>query len=199
MQNSINPLASLTDEEVMLRFQEDDPAAFDELVRRYKDRLFTFIQQMVRNTPLAQDILQESFIRLWRHKMKYRNIARFSTWFFTIAANLVRSEMRRLAREPRVDLEPRDPGDRAIELPHPGPAVDDQVHRNMTVETVRAAIEQLPDEFREVILLREIEELSYEEIVEMLRVPLGTVKSRINRARARLQILLSQQIKDERP
>ena len=199
MQKSLNPWSGMTDEEVMLRFQEDDPQAFDELVRRYKDRLYTFIQQMVRNPPLAQDILQESFIRLWRHKMKYRNIARFSTWFFTIAANLVRSEMRRQAREPRVDLEPRDPSERAIELPHPGPSVDAQVHRNMTVEKVRAAIDQLPDEFREVILLREIEELSYEEIVEMLRVPLGTVKSRINRARGRLQILLSQQIKDERP
>jgi RNA polymerase sigma-70 factor, ECF subfamily len=193
------PLSQLSDEEVMLRFQEDDAEAFDELVRRYKDRLFTFIDQMVRNRPLAQDLLQETFIRLWRHKLKYRNIARFSTWLYTIAANLVRSEMRRLAREPRVDLEPRDPSDRAIELPHPGPSVDSQVHRNMTIERVRAAIDRLPEEFREVIILRELEELSYEEIVEVLRVPLGTVKSRINRARGRLQALLSKSIKDESP
>jgi RNA polymerase sigma-70 factor (ECF subfamily) len=193
------PMTHLTDEEVMERFQQDEQEAFDELVRRYRDRLFTFIDQMVRNRPLAQDLLQETFIRLWRHKLKYRNIARFSTWIYTIAGNLVRSEMRRQAREPRVDLEPREPGDRPIELPHPGPAVDSQVHRNMTIELVRAAIDQLPDEFREVIILRELEELSYDEIVEMLGVPLGTVKSRINRARGRLMTLLAKNIKDESP
>ncbi|MDP2360199.1 MAG: sigma-70 family RNA polymerase sigma factor [bacterium] len=192
-------MTHLTDEEVMERFQQDEQEAFDELVRRYRDRLFTFIDQMVRNRPLAQDLLQETFIRLWRHKLKYRNIARFSTWIYTIAGNLVRSEMRRQAREPRVDLEPREPGDRPIELPHPGPAVDSQVHRNMTIELVRAAIDQLPDEFREVIILRELEELSYDEIVEMLGVPLGTVKSRINRARGRLMTLLAKNIKDESP
>jgi len=194
-----NDLSRLTDEEVMERFQQEEAEAFDELVRRYQDRLFTFIDQMVRNRALAQDMLQETFIRLWRHKMKYRNIARLSTWIYTIAGNLVRSEMRRQAREPRVDLEPRDPGDRPVELPHPGPPVDQLVHQNMTMERVRAAIDQLPEEFREVIILRELEELSYEEIVEMLRVPLGTVKSRINRARGRLQVLLGQHIKDERP
>jgi RNA polymerase sigma-70 factor (ECF subfamily) len=199
MQNPLSPWAGISDEEVMARFQADDEAAFGELVNRYQDRLYSFIQQMVRNPPLAQDILQETFIRLWRHKLKYKAIARFSTWLFTIAGNLVRSEMRRQAREPRVDLEPRDKDDRPLELPHPGPTVDALVHQNMTVEAVRAAIEQLPDEFREVILLREIEELSYDEIVEMLHVPLGTVKSRINRARARLQVLLAQQIQDERP
>lgn len=192
-------LSPLSDEEVMARFQADDAAAFDELVRRYRDRLFFFIVQMVKDRALAQDMLQETFIRLWRHKLKYRNVARFSTWIFTIAGNLVRSEMRRQAREQRVDLSPRDPDDRPIELPDPGPAVDALVHRNMQVEEVRAAIERLPEEFREVIVLREIEELSYEEIVEMLRVPLGTVKSRINRARARLALLLQKQIKDERP
>lgn len=199
MQDPVNPWAGMSDEEVMARFQADDESAFPELVSRYQDRLYSFVQQMVRNPPLAQDILQETFIRLWRHKLKYKAIARFSTWLFTIAGNLVRSEMRRQAREPRVDLEPRDKDDRPLELPHPGPAVDALVHQNMTVEAVRAAIDQLPDEFREVILLREIEELSYEEIVEMVHVPLGTVKSRINRARARLQVLLAQQIQDERP
>jgi len=192
-------LSRLTDEEVMARFQAEEQAAFDELVRRYKDRLFLFILQMVKDRALAQDMLQETFIRLWRHKQKYRNIARFSTWVFTIAGNLVRSEMRRQSREQRVDLEPRTPDDRPMELADQGPAVDSLVHRNMQVEQVRAAIDRLPDEFREVILLREIEELSYEEIVEMLHVPLGTVKSRINRARARLALLLQKQIKDHRP
>jgi RNA polymerase sigma-70 factor (ECF subfamily) len=192
-------LSRLSDEEVMALFQAEEQAAFDELVRRYKDRLFLFIVQMVKDRALAQDMLQETFIRLWRHKLKYRQIARFSTWIFTIAGNLVRSEMRRQAREMRVDLTPRDSDDRPMELPDPGPAVDALVHRNMRVEEVHAAIARLPEEFREALVLREIEELSYEEIVEITGVPLGTVKSRINRARARLVQMLQKQIKDERP
>jgi RNA polymerase sigma-70 factor, ECF subfamily len=188
----------LSDEEVILRLQQDDFAAYDELVRRYRDRLYGFIQQMVRNPPLAEDILQDTFIRLWQHRMSYRTIARFSTWLYTIAANLVRSQMRKQSRVQTVDLEPRESGDRAIELPDGGRGVDEIVESRITVEKVRRAMEQLPDEFREVIILREIEELSYEEIVELLNLPLGTVKSRINRARGRLRELLTNEFRELR-
>jgi len=188
----------LSDEDVILRLQRDDFDAYDELVRRYRDRLYTFVQQMVRNPPLAEDILQETFIRLWQHRMSYRTIARFSTWIYTIAANLVRSQMRKQSKMPTVDLEPREEGDRAIELPDPGRRVDEIVDGRMTVEKVRAAMAQLPPEFREVIILREIEELSYDEIVELLDRPLGTVKSRINRARDRLRELLAKDRQEER-
>lgn len=188
----------LSDEDVILRLQADDFPAYDELVRRYKDRLYGFVQQMVRNAPLAEDIVQETFVRLWQHRMSYRTIARFSTWIYTIAGNLVRSHMRKQSRMKTTDLEPRDAGDRAIELPDTGRPVDEIVEGRMTVEKVRRAMDQLPEEFREVIILREIEELSYEEIVELLDLPLGTVKSRINRARGRLRELLSKVFQEER-
>jgi RNA polymerase sigma factor (sigma-70 family) len=183
-------LKSPSDEELIKRLQADDFAAYDQLVARFKPRLFGFIMQMVKDHALSEDLLQETFIRLWRHRMSYREIARFSTWIYTIAANLVRSEMRKKARVRFVDLEPREAGDRAQELPDKGPQVDDIVAGRMTMEAIRAAMDALPDEFREVIYLREVEELSYDEIVEMLNIPAGTVKSRINRARARLRELL---------
>ncbi len=184
-------LKNLSDEDVILALQEGRMECYDELVRRYKDRLFSFINQMVRNGQLSEDILQDTFIRLYQHRMSYRTIARFSTWIYTIAANLVRSQMRKLSRMTTVDLEPRESGERAIELPDGARPVDEQVAGKMTVEKVRAAMDLLPDEFREVIILREIEELSYEEIVEVLELPLGTVKSRINRARTRLRDMLA--------
>lgn len=188
----------LSDEDVILRLQADDFPAYDELVRRYKDRLYGFVQQMVRNPPLAEDVVQETFVRLWQHRMSYRTIARFSTWIYTIAANLVRSHMRKQSRMKTVDLEPREAGDRTIELPDGGRPVDEIVEGRMTVEKVRRAMDQLPEEFREVIILREIEELSYEEIVELLDLPLGTVKSRINRARGRLRELLARDFQEKR-
>ena len=184
-------LKNLSDEDVILALQEGRMECYDELVRRYKDRLFSFINQMVRNGQLSEDILQDTFIRLYQHRMSYRTIARFSTWIYTIAANLVRSQMRKLSRMTTVDLEPRESGERAIELPDGARPVDEQVAGKMTVEKVRAAMDLLPDEFREVIILREIEELSYEEIVEVLELPLGTVKSRINRARTQLRDMLA--------
>jgi RNA polymerase sigma-70 factor, ECF subfamily len=188
-------LKSMTDEELILALQQDRFEAYDLLVERFKPRLYGFIMQMVKNHALAEDLLQETFIRLWRHRMSYRNIARFSTWIYTIAANLVRSEMRKKSRVRFVDLEPREEGDRQVELPDKSPLVDDIVHGRMALKAIHDAMEKLPDEFREVIYLREVEELSYDEIVDMLDIPAGTVKSRINRARARLKELL---VKDYR-
>jgi RNA polymerase sigma-70 factor, ECF subfamily len=186
----MSDLKAKSDEEVILALQAGDMRCYDELVRRYKIRLYTFVVQMVKNDQLAEDIVQDTFIRLYRHYQSYRTIAKFRTWIFTIAANQVRTQMRKLSKMKTIDLEPRNSGDRATELPHPQRNVDEQVAGKMTVEKVKSAMEQLPDEFREAIILREIEELSYDEIVSMLNLPLGTVKSRINRARARLRDLL---------
>ncbi len=189
-------LKSLSDEEVMLKLQAGDMECYDELVRRFKDRLYAFILRMVRNGQTAEDLLQETFMRLYVHRMSYRTIAKFSTWIYTIAANLVRSHMRKQNRMPLQDLETDRDDDKPRELRDPKRDVDLEVAGKMTVEAVRAAMEKLPEEFREVILLREMQELSYEEIVEVLGVPLGTVKSRVNRARGRLRQLLADYVGD---
>ena len=186
----------LSDEEVMLRLQAGDMECYDVLVARFKDRLYAFIMRMVRNGQTAEDLLQETFMRLYVHRMSYRTIARFSTWIYTIAANLVRSHMRKQNRMPLTDLENDRDEDKPRELPDRKRPVDEEVAGKMTVEAVREAMANLPDEFREVIILREIEELSYEEIVQVLGVPLGTVKSRVNRARGRLKEMLRDYVGD---
>ncbi len=183
-------LKHLTDEEVMLQLQAGDMACYDELVARFKDRLYGFILRMVRNGQTSEDLLQETFLRLYVHRMSYRTIARFSTWIYTIAANLVRSHMRKQNKMPFTDLENDRDDEKPRELRDPNRSVDEEVAGRMTVEAIREAMDSLPVEFREVIILREIEELSYEEIVQVLGVPLGTVKSRVNRARGRLKELL---------
>jgi RNA polymerase sigma-70 factor (ECF subfamily) len=186
----------LTDEEVMLQLQGGDMACYDELVARFKDRLYGFILRMVRNGQTSEDLLQETFLRLYVHRMSYRTIARFSTWIYTIAANLVRSHMRKQNKMPFTDLENDRDDEKPRELPDRNRAVDLEVAGRMTVEAIREAMDSLPVEFREVIILREIEELSYEEIVQVLGVPLGTVKSRVNRARGRLKELLRDYVGD---
>jgi RNA polymerase sigma-70 factor (ECF subfamily) len=175
--------------------QEGQLEAYNELVERYRDRLFTFLRFMVKDPRTAEDLLQETFIRFWRYRMNYKPVARFSTWIYTIAGNLARSELRRLARKNEIDIaaneNTRTPD---FDFVDPAAPVDTQVHRRMTREAVRRAIDKLPDDFREVIILRELQELSYEEIVELLSLPLGTVKSRINRARTRLRELLTGEV-----
>lgn len=189
-------LKHLTDEEVMLQLQAGDMACYDELVARFKDRLYGFILRMVRNGQTSEDLLQETFLRLYVHRMSYRTIARFSTWIYTIAANLVRSHMRKQNKMPFTDLESDRDDEKPRELPDRNRPVDEEVAGRMTVEAIREAMDSLPVEFREVIILREIEELSYEEIVQVLGVPLGTVKSRVNRARGRLKELLRDHVGD---
>ena len=189
-------LKDKTDEQLVQELQQGRMENYDLLVGRYQHRLYGYLMQLVRDQQLAEDLLQETFIRLYQHYNSYRPIAKFSTWIYTIATNLVRSHMRRKMRMTTVDLEPRDSSDRAIELPDDAPPVDVQVMGRMTVQAVREAMEKLPEEFRQVIILREIEELSYDEIVEILDLPLGTVKSRINRARGRLKELLAKDYRE---
>ncbi len=184
-----------TDEQLIQALQEGELAAYDQLVERYRDRLFTFLRLMVKDPGTAEDLLQETFIRFWRYRMNYKPVARFSTWIYTIAGNLARSELRRLARKNEIDIAANEHVNAPeFEFVDQAAPVDAQVHRRMTQEAVRRAIEKLPDDFREVIILRELQELSYEEIVELLSLPLGTVKSRINRARTRLRELLSGEV-----
>ncbi len=189
-------LKDKSDEQLVLELQQGRIEYYDVLVERYQHRLFGYLMQLVRDQQLAEDLLQETFIRLYQHYNSYRPIAKFSTWIYTIATNLVRSHMRRRMKMTTVDLEPREAGDRPIELADDAPAVDELVMGRMTVEAVRDAMEKLPEEFRQVIILREIEELSYDEIVEILNLPLGTVKSRINRARGRLKELLAKDYRE---
>ncbi|HVK39702.1 MAG TPA: sigma-70 family RNA polymerase sigma factor [Candidatus Kapabacteria bacterium] len=185
---------AISDEELFRRFQQGEEQAFVQLVRRYKHRLTNFVYRQLGEMDEAADVVQEAFVRVYSHRNAYNPSAKFTTWLYRIALNLAASELRRQTRRRRYlkdgllsgfavragELDPLDPAHRP----------DSVTESILTLELVQKALLQISPPLREVIILREIEGMSYEEIVEITGVELGTVKSRINRARAQLQKLL---------
>ena len=178
---------SYTDEELIARFQEGDEQAYVELVNRFRNRLMSFIYRYVNDMEQAEDIVQDALLKLYTHKHYYKNIAKFSTWIYTIAANLAKTELRKKKSRKVTYLSQMGPEERDYELPAVEPDTDELAQSEYIENKIQAAIQKLPLHFRTVTILRDIQELSYEEISKILDVPLGTVKSRINRARIQLQ------------
>jgi RNA polymerase sigma-70 factor (ECF subfamily) len=186
----------MTDEQLIRALQEGRRDAFDVIVDRYSGQLNSFIYRIVGDAATAEDLLQETFIRLWTNRHSYREIAKFSTWLYTVAGNLAKSELRR--KRIRRFLSLSSGGERSLdgeeertfELPDESADPEGDYERRFINQRVEEEIKKLPILFREVIILRDIQELSYEEIGSILKIPLGTVKSRVNRARQRLQTKL---------
>ena len=176
-----------TDEELIARFQEGDEQAYVELVNRYRDKLMSFVYRFVNDMEQAEDIVQDALLKLFTHKHYYKNIAKFSTWIYTIAGNLAKTELRKKKTRKVTNLSQMGPEDRDYELPSVAPETDNVIQNEYIEKKIQAAIQKLPIHFRTVTILRDIQELSYEEISNILSVPLGTVKSRINRGRLELQ------------
>lgn len=164
-----------------------DRSAFSRLDAMYRPRLLNFIDRMVRDRARAEELVQETFMRVHRHGSRFDRTRRFSTWIFTIAGNLARNDLRRRKRSPfiPIDAEP-SPGSGlgwADLAEDPGPRPDElQLDRSM-VELIERTADRLSPIHREVFVLRELEDRTYEEIAEIVGVDLGTVKSRLNRAR----------------
>ena len=189
---SLRPLVmdkqfSYTDEELIARFQEGDEQAYVELVNRFRNRLMSFIYRYVNDMEQAEDIVQDALLKLYTHKHNYKNIAKFSTWIYTIAANLAKTELRKKKSRKVTYLSQMGPEEKDYELPAVEPDTDELAQSEYIENKIQAAIQKLPLHFRTVTILRDIQELSYEEISKIVDVPLGTVKSRINRARIQLQ------------
>lgn len=183
--------AAVSDEDLIARFQEGDERAFNELVRRYKDPLTNFAFRFLGDRDECLDVVQETFIRVYRNKHSFKPIARFSTWLYTITTNLCRSALRRRRVRAMFSLH-RDDDDGMGELPDESAHTDRRADASLKAERIQRALLTLAPKYREVVVLREIEELSYEEIAAVTRLNIGTVKSRINRARVQLQ----EQLKD---
>ena len=180
-----------SDEELISQFQAGNENAYLEIVERFKDRLFTFIYRFVGDENLAEDLVQDTLIKVYTHRHAYREIARFSTWIYTIAGNLARTELRKRKRRATFSMSSLGVGDREYELPSEDYAPSKTMESEQTEKHIRMALAKLPLHFRTVIILRDVQELSYEEISKIMKIPLGTVKSRVNRARLRLQEMLS--------
>ncbi len=189
---------SATDEELMVRVQSNDTRAFEELVERYQDPLYTFVSRFVGPGPHVQDILQDTFIRVWRHRRRYKTVAKFSTWVYTIAGNLAKTELRRrkIRRSVPIRTGGESPEDESVDVIDDGPAPDESTRLREIRERVKAEMGRLPEVYRAAVVLRDLQDKSYEEISEILGVPVGTVKSRVNRGRARLQKKLKEFYRD---
>jgi len=176
-----------TDEQLIARFQTGDEQAYVELVNRYRDRLMNFVFQFLGDMEQSEDVVQDTMLKLFEKKHYYREIAKFSTWIYTIARNLANTELRKRKRRKVTVLSQMTRDEREYELPAIQPETGQEVQNKYTAKRIQIAIHALPEHFKTVIILRDIQELSYDDISSIVGVPLGTVKSRINRARLQLQ------------
>jgi RNA polymerase sigma-70 factor, ECF subfamily len=189
----------VTDEVLMLRFQGGDRSAFATLVRRHKTPLYNFIVRQVRVAQVAEDLVQDVFVKVVQNAADFKHEARFSTWTYAIARNVCIDHLRKMSlrKHPSLD-QPSKPdedgptlGERTADLT-PGAQVERAaIGGEMQVRIVRA-VEQLPEEQREVFLLREIGHVPFKDIAEMTGVSENTVKSRMRYALERLQNALSE-------
>lgn len=185
------------DEDLMEFFQNGDTRAFNELVYRYEDRLHNFLYRYTHDHQDCEDLVQETFLRVHKSKDSYERIARFSTWMYTIALNLAKSLYKKKKRMYKVSIhkDESDPDDRGMNIEDSTILPDQQLHEKLCIEQLEKALQEIPEDFREVIILRDIQQLTYDEISEITSVPMGTVKSRINRGRVQLQELLMNYVK----
>jgi len=181
----------ITDEQLILCFQKGDVSCFEELVRRYKDQLLNFAYRFVGNRSDSEDIVQETFLRVFKNKHYYKEIAKFSTWIYTIAGNLAKTELRQKKRRKLLSLSAISNDDKDFEIPDEQHNPENEVDDNIKSLMIHNSIDKLPSHFKEVILLRDVRGFAYDEISRILDIPIGTVKSRVNRGRLKLQEELS--------
>jgi RNA polymerase sigma-70 factor (ECF subfamily) len=186
----------------MARVAEDDERSYTELVRRFQGRVTNLISRILNDRNGADDLAQEVFVRVFVHRRNYRRGSKFSTWIFTIAANLAKNEIRRRVRRRNwfsLDALTEVLHDSMGQLADPTEGREAGMEREQLQGEVGRAIAAVPEKYRLALVLRDIEGLAYEEIAEVLGVPGGTVRSRINRARSmlkrKLQPLLGKQEK----
>lgn len=187
-------LAALPDHELMARLKDaegdDLVAGFDVIVHRYKNAIVSFLYRYVGDFRTAEDLAQETFLRIFRKIKEYNHTAKFSTWLYTIASNLAKDEFKRRVRHPAKSLDWAAGGgaDTTREIPQLKADTTESVPQarievDETRGSVNQALKQLEENDREILLLKDVQGLSYDEIAQVLGLPMGTVKSRISRAR----------------
>jgi RNA polymerase sigma-70 factor (ECF subfamily) len=182
-------LRELDDSGVVAAYLGGQAQAFQELVERYQKRLLNFVYRTIGDRERGEDLVQEVFIRVHRHLHRFDQSKKFSTWIYTIASNLAKNELRNRSRNPLVLFQAMkktwEADHRPLQFEDPHHRPDDLYRQRHLRELVEWAITQLPEHHREVFVLRELEGRAYEDIAEIAHCNLGTVKSRLNRARNR--------------
>lgn len=178
-----------TDLELVRRVQSGDKSAFDILVLKYQQKVINLVTRYVHDPHIAMDVSQESFIKAYRGLKNFRGDSAFYTWLYRISINTAKNHLvSKSRRMPDDDIDAQeaeqyDGGDKLREISTP----ENELMSAEIQQTVQAAIEELPDDLRIAITLRELEGLSYEEISEAMECPIGTVRSRIFRARESIE------------
>ena len=180
-------LRTLDDSAVVTAFLGGEERAFQELVERYQTRLLNFVYRTIGDREKAEDLVQEVFIRVHRHLHRFDRSKKFSTWIYTIASNLAKNELRNRSRNPLVLFQTIKKNwqdeERPLQFEDSNSRPDDMYRKRHLRELVEESVERLPENHKQVLILRELEGKSYEEIAEITSCNLGTVKSRLNRAR----------------
>lgn len=182
--------AEALDRADMARLREGQDAALNDLMNRHATAVFQFLYRMVGTAEDANDLAQEAFVRVYRHRDRFRPDSSFSTWVFTIAANLARNQRRWRARHPTVSLDATASGSTQSYgelLPSGDPAPDDELLLEERRAAVRAAVAELPGDLREALLLFEFEDRSMTEAATILGTTQKGIESRLYRARGQLR------------
>ncbi len=192
-------LAELEDNQLVRRILAGNQRAFTELVRRYDRRLQNFVRRMIGDRERAEDLTQEAFVRVYRHLERFDQTRKFSSWIYAIAGNLAKNELRNRSRNPLVLYQTLarkwDADSRPLEWEDPATRPDDLYRKRFLREKVEEAVSLLPDHHREVFILRDLHGKTYGEIAEITGCTLGTVKSRLNRARNGFAQIIAPMIK----
>ena len=186
------------DEELVARVLAGDQGSFGVLVARYQDRLVSFLFRMLRDLDTAHDLAQEVFLRVYQALDRFDPQFKFSTWTFRVAHNLGIDEIRRrkVRWVPLQRPESEEEGARERELPGHGPTPYQELRNEQRGDAIQRAIDALPADYRELIVLRHYAELSYEEIAQLKKMPLGTVKNKLFRGRQMLKSELADYLGD---
>jgi RNA polymerase sigma-70 factor (ECF subfamily) len=180
----INSVAVCDDAELIRETLQGRSESFGELVRKYQDRLYNAVVHIVGNMEEARDVVQEAMVQAFRHLGSFRNSSGFYTWLYRIAFNTAASRRRRKRVFVSLEQGRESHGAEPIDA---GPAPSERLEREERCRCVRQAITQLTDQQRKVLVLRDMEGLHYDQIAEILGLPVGTVRSRLHRARMQLR------------
>lgn len=189
-------LGSLSDEQLFQRYQGGDDRAFGEIVSRYEPSIKGFLHKRLKDEERVQDLTQDTFLRVHRARDRYDSSRKFSTWIYTIASNLLKNEYRNRSRKRetnfsdlRKDSTTQSANSRPVEFESERPDPEKIAYRGELREAIHDAIERMDEHHRVPFVMREVEDRTYEEISEAIGVPVGTVKSRLFRARNAFQQL----------
>lgn len=179
----------LEDQLLVERSKKGDREAFEHLVRLYENKVYTIAYRLMGNYADASDLAQDAFIKIYQALPNFRGDSSFSTWIYHITVNVCRDELRKRQRRPTVSLDDNssENNNNTYEIRSNDPGPEEMLDRSETQAMIQSCLNTLSDDYREIIVMREIQELAYEEIAEILGCSLGTVKSRLSRARQALK------------